>query len=128
MVTDAQAHEEEDKKRRESIENRNKADQLCYGVEKALADVKDKLPADKVSDVEAKVKSLRDAIDKNDDEAIASRTEELDKAMRQIAELAYAATGGTPGAAPGATPGGAAPGGKAKKDDDVIDAEFEDSN
>jgi molecular chaperone DnaK len=129
MVTDAQAHEEEDKKRRETIENKNRADQLCYGVEKALTDVKDKLPADKVADVEAKVKSLRDAIDKNDDAAIASGTEDLQKAMSQIAELAYAATGGTPGAAPGgAAPGGKAPGGKAKGDDDVIDAEFEDSN
>ena len=127
MVTDAQAHEEEDKKRRESIENRNRADQLCYGVEKALTDVKEKLPADKVADVEAKVKSLRAAIDANDDAAIVAGTEELQKAMSQIAELAYAATGGTPGAAPGGAAPGGAPG-AGKKDDDVIDAEFEDSN
>ena len=66
MVEDAAAHEEEDKKRREQVEARNKADQLAYGVEKALEEVKDKLPADKVSEIEGKVKSLREAIEAND--------------------------------------------------------------
>jgi len=131
MVKDAQAHEDEDKKRRESVENRNKADQLCYGVEKALADVKDKLPADKIADIESKVKSLREAIDKSDDDLIKSRTETLDAAMRSMAELAYAASGGQggPGAAPGGGAGSAGPsGGSSKKDEGVIDAEFEESN
>jgi molecular chaperone DnaK len=72
MVEEAAAHEAEDKKRREAVETRNRADQLCYSIEKTLTDVKDKLPADKVSDIEAKVKSLRDAIDKNDHESIQS--------------------------------------------------------
>jgi molecular chaperone DnaK len=133
MVKDAQAHEEEDKKRREEVENRNKADQLCHGVEKALADVKDKLPADKVADIEAKVKSLREAIDKNDDALIKTRMETLDQAMRSMAELAYAAAGaqGGPGAGGGPTgAGGGAAGasGSGKKDEGVIDAEFEESN
>jgi len=131
MVKDAQAHEEEDKKRREEVENRNKADQLCHGVEKALADVKDKLPADKVADIEAKVKSLREAIDKNDDALIKTRMETLDQAMRSMAELAYAAAGaqGGPGGAGGGAAGGAAgPSGSGKKDEGVIDAEFEESN
>src|SRR5690606_4502736 len=69
MVTDAQAHEEEDKKRREAVETRNRADQLCYGVEKALSEVKDKLDPAKVSDVEGKVKALREAIESQDESA-----------------------------------------------------------
>ena len=129
MVQDAAAHEEEDKKRREQVEARNKADQLAYGVEKALEEVKDKLPADKVADVEAKVKSLRDAIEANDAAAMASGSEALEAAMKEIAEVAYgAAAGATDGAPQGAASDGSA--GPAsddsgKGDDDVIDAEFE---
>src|SRR5690606_16451056 len=52
MVEDAKVHESEDQKRREQIDARNKADQLCYSVERALADLKDKVPADKVADIE----------------------------------------------------------------------------
>ncbi|UCH30184.1 MAG: Hsp70 family protein, partial [Myxococcales bacterium] len=125
MVEDAAAHEEEDRKRREQVEARNKADQLAYGVEKALEEVKDKLPAEKVADVEGKVKSLRDAIEANDTAAMATQSEVLEAAMKEIAEAAYssAAADATNGA-----PGGQAPGGSeepGKGDDDVIDAEFE---
>ena len=125
---DDEDDEAADKKRREQVELRNKADQLCYGVEKALSDLKDKLPADKVSEMERKVASLREALDKEDYEAIKTRSEELNKAMEGIAAQAYqAAGGGAPGAAPPG--GGKAPGGsKPKGDDDVIDAEFEETN
>ncbi|MBW2189188.1 MAG: Hsp70 family protein, partial [Deltaproteobacteria bacterium] len=125
MVQDAASHEEEDRKRREQVEARNKADQLAYGVEKALAEVKDKLPADKVADVEGKVKSLRDAIEANDSTAMATHSEALEAAMKEIAEAAYGAaaaeTNGAPGGA-AAEAGAEEPG---KGDDDVIDAEFE---
>ncbi|MEZ4254869.1 MAG: molecular chaperone DnaK [Polyangiales bacterium] len=123
MVDDAKAHEEEDKKRREAVELRNRADQLCHAVEKSLGEVKDKLPADKVADVEAKVKSLREAIDKNDQEAIQSHLEEVEKVMQEVAAKAYESAGGAPGAAAG----GAADAGAKKDDEGVIDAEFEDS-
>ena len=129
MVDDAAAHEEEDKKRREEVEARNKADQLAYGVEKALAEVKEKLPAEKVAEVEGKVKSLRDAIDANDVAAIAAGTVALEAVMKEIAEVAYtaAADGGDGAAASetGSNGSGAAAGGDGKGDDDVIDAEFE---
>jgi molecular chaperone DnaK len=129
MVKDAQAHEEEDKKRREAVETRNRADQLCYGVEKALGEVKDKLDPAKVTDVEAKVKSLREAVEQQDDESIKTRMEALEASMKEIAELAYSAAGagnGAPGAGAGQAGGGAASG--KKPEDDVIDAEFEESN
>jgi molecular chaperone DnaK len=127
MVEDAASHEEEDRKRREQVEARNKADQLAYGVEKALEEVKDKLPADKVTEVEGKVKSLRDAIEANDTAAMATHSEALEAAMKEIAEVAYSSAAAEGAAAPG----GAAPGGseqEAKADDDVIDAEFEEGD
>ncbi len=121
MVQDAASHEEEDKKRRDEIEARNKADQLCYATEKALVDAKDKLPADKVAGIEAQVKTLRDAIEKQDDAAIREGTATLEKSMHELAAAAYAAAGAAPGGVPGAEPGD-----KKKGAGDVIDAEFED--
>ena len=127
MVQDAAAHEEDDRKRREQVEARNKADQLAYGVEKALEEVKDKLPADKVADVEGKVKSLREAIEAGDTAAMATHSEALEAAMKEIAEVAYSSAAAEAGAAPGgAAPGGADQG--AKAEDDVIDAEFEEGD
>ena len=123
MVQDAAAHEDEDKKRREEIESRNKADQLCYATEKALAEAKDKLPADKVADIESRLKSLREAIERQDADAIRTGAESLEKTMHELAASAYAAAGGAPEGAPGAQAGGDK---KKKGPSDVIDAEFED--
>jgi molecular chaperone DnaK len=128
MVQDAASHEEEDRKRREQVEARNKADQLAYGVEKALGEVKDKLPAEKVADVEGKVKSLREAIEANDAAAMASQTEALEAAMKEIAELAYSAAAAAPEGAAGAAAEGAGAEEASKGDDDVIDAEFEEGD
>jgi molecular chaperone DnaK len=124
MVKEGAEHEAEDTKRREQVETRNKADQLCYSVEKALAEVKGKLPADKVADIESKVKSLRSAIEKEDHDAIKSGSETLERAMSEVASMAYGA-GGPPGAGGETPPPGAAGG---KKGGDVIDAEFEETN
>jgi molecular chaperone DnaK len=133
MVDEGKQHESEDKQRRDQIEARNRADQLCYQVEKALDDAKDKIPADKSAVARQAIIDLRAAIDKQDSEAIASGTQKLEQLMGEIATTAYAEAGGQPGA-PGAG-GGAAPGGgaggpppKGGKQDDVIDAEFEEGN
>jgi molecular chaperone DnaK len=128
MVDEAQQHEAEDKRRRDQVELRNKADQLCYGVEKSLGELKDKLPADSVSAVETKVASLREAIDKEDFENIRTRTEELEKAMAEIAQQAYGAAGAPPGAGNGERGAAGGPAAGGGKDDDVIDAEFEETN
>ncbi len=127
MVKEGAEHEAEDKKRREQVETRNKADQLCYGVEKALSEAKDKLPADKVATIEGQVKTLRSAIEKEDHDAISSGMAALEKSMGELAQTAYGGAGG-----PGAPGGGGGPsagaGGKKKDGGDVIDAEFEESN
>ena len=128
-VKEAQSHEAEDKQRREEIEVRNRADNLAYATEKSLKDLGDKIPAETKSDLEAKVKAVRDALNGTDVEAVKSATETLMQASHKMAEQAYKAAGeaapGGPGAAgpeAGGQPGGQA--GGAKKDD-VVDAEFE---
>jgi molecular chaperone DnaK len=127
-VKEAQAHEAEDKARREEIEVRNKADNLAYATEKSLKDLGDKVPAATKTDLEAKLKAVRDALAGTDVEAIKSTTESLMQASHRMAEEAYKAAGGAAGAGPDAGgAAGAAPGaaGGEKKKDDVVDAEFE---
>jgi molecular chaperone DnaK len=130
-VKEAQAHEAEDKERREEIEVRNRADNLAYATEKSLKELGDKIPAETKSDIESKVKAVRDALAGTDVAAVKSATETLMQASHRMAEEAYKAAGGSQGSgAPGSGPeaggqaGGEPPGGGQKKDD-VVDAEFE---
>ncbi len=131
MVREAAEHEAEDKARREEIEKRNKLDNLCYTIEKAITENKDKLPAGDVTQLEGMIKEARSAIEKQDAEAVATNLEKLEKEMHRIASSVYGAGGGPGGpGAPGAGPGGEAPPEppKSKAKDGVIDAEFEESN
>jgi molecular chaperone DnaK len=130
MVDEGKQHEDEDKTRREQIEARNRADQLCYQVEKALEDAKDKLPPEKVAAAREAITALRASIDKQDHESIVANTSKLETLMGEIAAKAYE-TAGQGGAAPGpdaAGAGGPAAGGGKPKKDDVIDAEFEEGS
>ncbi|HXL38897.1 MAG TPA: molecular chaperone DnaK, partial [Myxococcales bacterium] len=101
-VKEAQAHEAEDKQRREEIEIRNRADNLAYATEKSLKDMGDKIPAATKSELEAKVKAVRDALAGSDIEAVKSASETLMQASHRMAEEAYKAAGGAPGEAGGA--------------------------
>ena len=76
MVKEAAEHEAEDKERREQIERRNKLDNLCYTLEKTIAENKDKLPAADVAALEALIKEARAAIEKQDDDARDGRARE----------------------------------------------------
>ena len=128
-VKDAKAHEAEDKERREEIEVRNKADSLAYATEKSLKDLGDKVSAAMRSEVEEKLKAVRDALAGTDVEAVKRATDALMQASHKMAEEAYKAAGAQGG---GEAPGAQQPGGgqpqqpqaDAKKDD-VVDAEFE---
>jgi len=127
-VKDAQAHEAEDKERREEIEIRNRADNLAYATEKSLKDLGDKIPAETKTELEAKVKAVREALNGTDVEAVKSATETLMQASHKMAEQAYKAAGEAPGGADAAGPEASGqPGGQAggQKKDDVVDAEFE---
>jgi molecular chaperone DnaK len=133
-VKEAQAHEVEDKERREEIEVRNRADTLAYATERSLKDLGEKVPQASRTDVEAKIKAVRDALNGTDAAAVKNATDELMKASHSMAEEAYRSAGsaaqGGDGAGAGAGPaGGAAQGGDGAgagaKKDDVVDAEFE---
>jgi molecular chaperone DnaK len=126
-VREAKEHEAEDKARRDEIEVRNRADTLAYATEKSLKDLGDKVPAGTKSEIEARLKAVKDALAGTDVEAVKTATDALMQASHKMAEEAYKAAGGAAGAGPtpgGEQPGegGAAPGGKK---DDVVDAEFE---
>jgi len=128
MVDEAKSHEDEDKKRRDSIEEKNKADQLLYSTEKLLKEHGDKISEDDKKAVEEKLEALREAIKGEDPETMKKAAEELLGASHKLAEEMYKQAGSAPGgAAPGpdAAPGGNGGGDSAGKDDDVVDAEFE---
>ena len=129
MVKDAAAHEAEDKRRREEIDRRNKLDNMCYQLEKQIADNKEKLGGIDLGAVESLIKDGRAAVEKQDDAQVTSVLEKLEKEAHAIAAKMYEGTGAPPGAGgPGAGPtqsGG--PTDDPKKGGDVIDAEFEES-
>jgi molecular chaperone DnaK len=85
-VKEAEQHSEDDKKRKEEIEIRNEADTLCFRAEKSLNEFKDKLPANIVSDIQAKVESLKTALKGTDTAAIKTATNQLQEHMQKIGE------------------------------------------
>ena len=125
LVKDAEAHEAEDAKRREVIEQRNNLDNLAYQVEKTLTEHGDKLDPAAKADVEAKLSDAREALDSDDADTMKGAFDALTAASHKLAEVMYSEGGGAPGAAPGA----GAPESDASGDDDgdVIDAEYEDA-
>jgi molecular chaperone DnaK len=130
MMKDAEAHAEEDRKRREEIETRNRADQAVYAAEKMLQDMGGKLAASDKSAVEAAIEVLKSALSANDTAAMNRAMEQLTQAQHRAAEALYRQSGSTAGAGAGSGPGGAgaAPGGGAAAggQGDVIDAEVVD--
>jgi molecular chaperone DnaK len=101
MMREAEAHADEDKRRREEIETRNRADQAVYGAEKVLQDAGDKLPAADREAVEQAIGGLKKAIEGADVGSIDKAMEQLTRAQHKAAEALYA------GAQKGGQPGGA---------------------
>jgi molecular chaperone DnaK len=91
MAKDAEAHAEEDKKKKEAVEARNLADTLVYTTEKALRDAGEKIAADKKKPVEEKIEALKKVKDGEDIEAIKKATEELSQEAQKIGQELYAA-------------------------------------
>jgi len=130
LVKDADAHAEEDKRKKELIEARNHADALAYSVEKNIKEFGDKIDAAEKAKIEEAVAKVKKAIEGDDLGAIKSAQEELTNASHKLAEAMYSKTAQQQaGAESGPQPGmGDGPGAQAggKKDDDVVDADFED--
>jgi molecular chaperone DnaK len=122
MVKDAEAHAEEDRRRKEEADVRNQADTLVYQTEKLLKDQGDKFSGDEKSSVEDKLASLKTAIAGTDVEAIRTATDDLMSASQSFTQKLYesaAQTGGGPEA-------GGEPQASQPQDDDVVDAEIVD--
>jgi molecular chaperone DnaK len=90
---DAEAHAAEDEKRRNEIELRNQADSLAYTAEKTLREQGDKVPEDVKTEVEAKVKLVRDALAGQDPDAVRNATQELSESMQKIGASLYGQPG-----------------------------------
>ena len=126
MVKEAQAHEAEDKKQKETVEVRNRADSAVYQAEKAIKDLGDKVDKAKADEVQAAADKVKEALKGTDTDAIKKATEELEKPLYEMSAAAYQQAGGPEAAAgAGAAPGaGAADAGAKSEDDNVVDAEY----
>ena len=128
MVKEAAEHEADDKRRRDEIERRNKLDNLCYTLEKQIAENKEKLAGADVSSLEGLIKEGRSAIEKQDDEKVQDVLGRLEKEAYAMASKLYESAGApAPGASSNGDPAGTPPPAEKKKGD-VIDAEFEETN
>ncbi|MGI8761830.1 MAG: molecular chaperone DnaK [Jatrophihabitantaceae bacterium] len=124
MMKDAEAHAEEDRKRRDEAEIRNTAEGLQFSTEKFLADSGDKLPADKRAELESALEELKKSLEGADYEAIKAAQEKVSAVATEAGGAMYAAAqaagdGTAEGAAAGASSAGTA-------DDGVVDAEVVD--
>ncbi len=129
MVRDAEAHAADDRKFRELVDTRNRADALVHQVEKALKDLADKVSPDERARAESALGDLKAVLKSDDKEIIEKKTEALAQASGGIAQRAYAASqAGAPGAdaaQPGPDAGAAGGASQPRSKDDVVDAEFE---
>ena len=129
MVRDAEAHADEDSKKRDEVETRNQAENAVYQVEKTLKESGDKLDADKRAPVEKAVEEVKEALKGDDTDAIKAKQEALMEAMQAVSQELYSqaeAEGGDASAADaGSSPADESQGDSGSDDDDVIDADFE---
>lgn len=107
MVREAQQHAQEDRQHREEIEMRNRADSLAYQAERTLKDLGEKVSANLRSEIEEKIKAVRDALAGTDITRIRQAADELEQHMQRVGQEVYSQSGAASGTG---TPSGAAPG------------------
>jgi molecular chaperone DnaK len=125
MVTDAEAHADEDRRFHELVSARNQADNLLHATEKSLKELGEQVEADERQAIETAMSELREAIQGDNKDDIETRTQKLAEASGKLAERVYAkqsAEGGGAGAGGAEAEGGEQAG---AQQDDVVDAEFE---
>ena len=136
MKREAEAHAAEDKKRREVIDLKNQGESLAYSTEKSLKDYGEKVSGDVRGQIESALSNLREALKSDEGDRIKKAMDNLNQVSHKLAEEMYksaaaSAGAGGAGAAGGRGPGadraaaGAGPSGDGKKEEDVIDAEYE---
>ncbi len=132
MRKEAEKYSEEDNRQKEMIELRNQADTLVYATKKTLDENRDKLPADEASRIENAIEELKKSISSEDKNLIETKIKELTQESHKLAEIMYkqaqtqqqqtAQQSGQPGAQSSTGAGAGSP------DDNVVDAEFEETN
>ena len=128
LVKDAEAHSEEDKKRRETVEIRNQADSLIYGTEKNLQEHGEKIPEEEKTKIQEAIDGMKKAMEGDDVEAMKAAMQTLTTASHKLAEEMYKKTSAETDAASNAGDGAGANGGTTNgkgEDEKVVDAEFE---
>lgn len=120
LVREAKDNEENDKKKRDSIETKNRAESLVHDVEKNLKEHKDKIDAAEVKKIEEAIEKTKKALESQNDSDIKKASDDLQNAAVKIGEAMYKqqAAQGNPNPSAASEP---------KKDDNVVDAEFEES-
>ncbi len=121
LIKDAELHADEDKKKRELVDARNMADSLIYSTEKSINEAGDKLDDSTKSDINSATENLKKAMEGENTEEIKRLTDELTQASHKLAEIMYAKASEGAQAGEGAAESKAEP----SKDEDVVDADFE---
>ncbi len=124
MVKDAEANAEADKKKKELVEAKNQAEGLIHTTEKTLKENSDKVSSADKDAIESAITALKGVMESEDAAAIKEKTDALMQASMKLGEAMYKAQGADAGAAAQGTEQGA-PEADAKKDDNVVDADFE---
>jgi len=129
MARDADSHSSDDRKKKEEIESRNRADAMVYNIEKMLKEHRDKVGADDAKAVEEALADTKKAMSEGGIDRINQATSKLETASHKLAEAMYKASsqpGGTPPQGGPAADGNGAGGSESKPKDNVVDAEFVD--
>ena len=128
MARDAESHAAEDRKQKDTIDARNRADAMVYNVEKTLKEHRSKIGEAEAKEIESSLEETKKVIGENDPEKINAAVDKLTAASHKLAEAMYKSSQQAPGGAtPPPTGDGAQPGGESKKPgDNVVDAEFVD--
>jgi molecular chaperone DnaK len=125
MVQDAKVHADEDRKRRELVEERNKLDTMVYSTESALKELGDKASAELKGSVDTALEEAKKALESNESEAIKRAYENLEKASHKLSEEAYKRAAAAGAAANGAGAAESHNGAGASHKEDVVDADYE---
>lgn len=113
MIREAEIHAEEDRRKREEVETRNRADSLAYNMEKTLREVGERVPADLRTEAEGKIAALRSVLQNGDISQVRRAMEELEAVMQRVGSAVYSYAGASTG-------GGQQNGGS----EDVVEGEF----
>jgi molecular chaperone DnaK len=125
MARDAESHSSDDRKKKEEIESRNRADAMVYNIEKMLKEHRDKVSADDAKAVEEALAETKKAMSEGGIDHINQATSKLETASHKLAEAMYKASS-QPGGTPPSPDANGASGGESKPKDNVVDAEFVD--